>query len=283
MTYKDKVFYASSPICTDIHCDDIFFARCILSQVQGREDPHKNPEGAGYFPQKWPLISGLFCAKWRIKIKQSMGLRYPVPRRVVDRHIWNIRGTGWRRVIWDASSLWVSFRKRSLQLVALLRKMTCNLRHPMSLCHPDSRFPEFNRGCVTWLIHTVISYDSSRDMTSPPVTWLPLPWHDFPSREPSISRLQGGEDSQDASSCSLFLVKEPLIIGLFCGKWPMKIRNLMTLRHPVCRMTLRHTVSRMSFHLEPRKGIERDHSVFSILGVLHLECHFSNLESQSLL
>ena len=83
-------------------------------------------------------------------------------------------------------------------------------------------------------------------------------------------------------TCTCF-AKEPLIIGLFCGKWPMKIRNLMTLRHPVCRMTLRHTVSRMSFHLEPRKGIERDHSVFSILGVLHLECHFSNLESQSLL
>ena len=28
------------------------------------------------------------------------------------------------------------FRKRALQLVALLRKMTCNLRHPMGLRHP---------------------------------------------------------------------------------------------------------------------------------------------------
>ena len=27
-----------------------------------------------------------------------------------------------------------------------------------------------------------------------------------------------------------FFAKEPLIIGLFCGKWPMKIRHLMILR-----------------------------------------------------
>jgi len=32
----------------------------------------------------------------------------------------------------------------------------------------------------------------------------------------------------------VLLRKEPLIIGIFCGKWPMKIRHLMTLRHPVC-------------------------------------------------
>ena len=30
-----------------------------------------------------------------------------------------------------------------------------------------------------------------------------------------------------------FSQKEPLIIGLFCGKWPMKIRHPMTLRHSV--------------------------------------------------
>jgi len=30
------------------------------------------------------------------------------------------------------------FRKRALQLVAFLRKMTCNLRYHMSLCHPVS-------------------------------------------------------------------------------------------------------------------------------------------------
>jgi len=36
----------------------------------------------------------------------------------------------------DALSLWVIFRKRTLQLVALLQKETCNWRHPMHLCHP---------------------------------------------------------------------------------------------------------------------------------------------------
>ena len=30
-----------------------------------------------------------------------------------------------------------------------------------------------------------------------------------------------------------FSTKEPLIIRLFCGKWPIKIRHSMDLRHPV--------------------------------------------------
>jgi len=62
-----------------------------------------------------------------------------------------------------------------------------------------------------------------------------------------VTHMQGGEDSQDALSCRLFFAKEPLIIGLFCGKWPMKIRHLMTLRHPVCDMiylvTRKHCVT----------------------------------------
>jgi len=28
-------------------------------------------------------------------------------------------------------------------------------------------------------------------------------------------------------------VKEPPIIGLFCGKWPVKMKHLMGLRHSV--------------------------------------------------
>jgi len=31
----------------------------------------------------------------------------------------------------------------------------------------------------------------------------------------------------------VFFAKEPLIIGFFCGKWPIKIRHPMGLRHPV--------------------------------------------------
>jgi len=34
-------------------------------------------------------------------------------------------------------------------------------------------------------------------------------------------------------SCRSFPAKEPLIIGLFCGKWRIKMRHPMTLRHPV--------------------------------------------------
>ena len=30
----------------------------------------------------------------------------------------------------------------------------------------------------------------------------------------------------------LYFAKQPLIIGLFCGKWPVKIRHPMGLRHP---------------------------------------------------
>jgi len=37
---------------------------------------------------------------------------------------------------YDALSLEVIFRERALYLVALLRKMTCNLRQPMHLRHP---------------------------------------------------------------------------------------------------------------------------------------------------
>jgi len=37
---------------------------------------------------------------------------------------------------YDALSLQGIFRKRALYIVALLRKMTCNLRHPMTLHYP---------------------------------------------------------------------------------------------------------------------------------------------------
>ena len=51
----------------------------------------------------------------------------------------------------------------------------------------------------------------------------------------------GGKDPQDALSCRSFFAKEPLIIGLFCGKWPMEIRHPMTLRHSVTETVYMHT------------------------------------------
>jgi len=56
----------------------------------------------------------------------------------------------------DALSLLVIFRKRALQLVALLWKMTCNLKFPMSLLHPVwlIRLCDTTHSCVPWLIRT---------------------------------------------------------------------------------------------------------------------------------
>ena len=52
------------------------------------------------------------------------------------------------------------------------------------------------------------------------------------------SWVQGGEDSWDPLSCRSFSTKEPLNIGHVCGKWPMKIRDPMSHRHPVCGFVL---------------------------------------------
>jgi len=51
-----------------------------------------------------------------------------------------VKGQVQYRVAWDALSSQVIFRKWALKLVALLRKMTCNLRHPMGLRHPVVSF-----------------------------------------------------------------------------------------------------------------------------------------------
>jgi len=51
--------------------------------------------------------------------------------------------------------------------------------------------------------------------------------------------VQDGENAQDTFSCRSHSVKEPLILGLFCGKWPIKIRHPMHLRHRVTQCSLR--------------------------------------------
>jgi len=51
--------------------------------------------------------------------------------------------------------------------------------------------------------------------------------------------IQGGEDPQDALSCRSFFANEPLITGLLRGKWPVKIRHPVGLRHPARRLVVR--------------------------------------------
>jgi len=57
--------------------------------------------------------------------------------------------------------------------------------------------------------------------------------------------VQGGEDPYAALSCRSFSAKEPIIVGLFCGKRPIKVRHPMTLRHPVWDIYTRHVGAKM--------------------------------------
>ena len=71
--------------------------------------------------------------------------------------------------------------------------------------------------------------------------------------------LQGGEDLWDALCCRSFFAKEPLILGLFCGKWPVQIRHPMGLCHPVhdvcvCVMWVSYMYEWYALH-EPQKII----------------------------
>jgi len=49
--------------------------------------------------------------------------------------------------------------------------------------------------------------------------------------------LQEGKAPYDALSCRSFPAKEPLIIGLFGGKWTIKIKHPMGLHHSVRNLT----------------------------------------------
>ena len=72
---------------------------------------------------------------------------------------------------YGALSLKVIFRKRALQLVALLLKMTCDLRHPMHLRHPVlNEVWHDSFMCATWIIH--VWHDSFMC-----ATWLIHEWH----------------------------------------------------------------------------------------------------------
>jgi len=56
----------------------------------------------------------------------------------------------------------------------------------------------------------------------------------------SMFMLQGGQDSYDFLSCRSYSTKEPLNIGHFSGRWPVKIRDPVSLRHPVQTLVMSH-------------------------------------------
>jgi len=95
------------------------------------------------------------------------------------------------------------------------------------------------------------------------------------SEDTLFNPVQGGEDSWDPLSCRSFSTTEPLNIGHFCGKWPIKIRDPMSLRHPVlwhriskCRhYKLQQLVQQLvlfAFQI-PQKNCDSFHKVLSWL------------------
>jgi len=58
-------------------------------------------------------------------------------------------------------------------------------------------------------------------------THMNASWHTYEwvmsTHKRSLTVLMCGEDAEDALSCRSLSAKGPLIIGLFCGKWPIKI------------------------------------------------------------
>jgi len=131
-------------------------------------------------------------------------------------------------------------RKRATNYRALLRKMHKDTGKQIHTCnpYPYKSDKDYLFLCifvlrlmyVTWLIHTCNPYQI----------------------------VQGGEDSWDALSCRSFFAKEPLIIGLFCGKWPMKIRHpkytlailILQTQHPQCiSLSWMHTYIYIHTHI----------------------------------
>jgi len=100
------------------------------------------------------------------------------------------------------------------------------MSHKNELCHPYKNLVAckyISESChihVTGVSHVTYQWMLARMNTQ--ATWTRLP-----------SVIQGGEVSYDALRCRSFATKEPLSIGLFCAKLPIKIRHPMTLRHPV--------------------------------------------------
>jgi len=85
--------------------------------------------------------------------------------------------------------------------------------------------------CVVTQMNDSYTYEFVMShMNSSCHTWM------SPSQDTHAQRLdslKGGDDALDAVSCRSLSAKGLLIVGLFCGKWLVKTRHPLHLRHPV--------------------------------------------------
>jgi len=109
----------------------------------------------------------------------------------------------------DASSFQVISCKRALQLVALLPRITCNLRRPIGLRHPGETANPKEKDTER---------EIERDSFYFPNANRTFFFLELIVKRPERIFVQGGQDPQDAFSCMSFFEKEPMIIGLFRGK-----------------------------------------------------------------
>jgi len=106
--------------------------------------------------------------------------------------------------------LQVSFRKRATNYRAVCGKRALKIRLCMHLRHPLCDFPRL------MMPYLYIYMGIGTDVNV---------FH--------FSCCMASHMSQASfASCRSLSEKEPLILGLFCGKWPINIRHLMHLQYP---------------------------------------------------
>jgi len=144
--------------------------------------------------------------------------------------------------VWhDLQSVWHDSFICETWLIHMWDMTHSYVRHDSFIC-----VTRLTKSCHKWVMSRTqmshVSYTNECDTTYKVETWLLCVWdmthlcvrHDsFVCETWLICDLQSGEDPQDALICRSFLAKQPLIMGLFFGKWPTKIRHPMGLRHLV--------------------------------------------------
>jgi len=105
-----------------------------------------------------------------------------------------------------------------------------SLRSRTATKHPLWAMPHMHESCDTCMNYI------TRGCVCVCHVWMShVTYQNLPQFVPLIA-LQGDratEDLQDALICSSFSEQEPLIIGLFCGKWPVRKGHPVGLGHPV--------------------------------------------------